>query len=265
MILFPHAKINLGLYVTGKRPDGYHDIVSVLYPIPLYDVLEILPANSFQFNVSGLEVPGGSADNLALMAWDLMRKKFDLPPVYLHLLKNIPMGAGMGGGSSDAAFTIKGLNNLFKLKLSVDQMKELAAELGSDCPFFIEDSPQLAKGRGELLSKFELNLSGYYIKLVNSSVHISSGEAYKHVNISKSTEEDLKNVLNDPMSNWKNTLFNSFERTVFHIYPELNNEKESLYREGAIYAGMTGSGSTVYGLFKSEPLCANVDQIVLKL
>ncbi len=256
MILFPPAKINLGLNVLRKRADGYHEIETVMMHIPLTDVLEILPAKEFTFHQSGLEIEGTTSDNLVVRAYELLNDKYNLPPVYIHLLKNIPMGAGLGGGSADATYTLIGLNKLFDLGLSKDELRNYAATLGSDCPFFVDNETQLARGRGEILSAIHVDLKGYYIKLIHLGLHIGTKEAYAHVMLSEN-QSSIEEIISRPIDNWKNELTNAFERSAFLLYPEIEQIKENLYSEGAIYASMTGSGSALYGIFKEEPKASN--------
>lgn len=256
MILFPPAKINLGLDVLRKREDGYHEIASCMFPIPLFDVLEVLPGKQFQFHQTGLKVDGDLNENSVVKAFKLIQKKFDIPDTYIHLRKQIPMGAGLGGGSADAAFTLRALNTLYTLKLEEDELRNLAAQLGSDCPFFITDNPQIAKGRGELLSPVELDLNGYFLKIINPGIHVGTAEAYRGVDLSGNGLAIDKVIAEDP-THWKEHLHNSFETSIFGKYPELKSLKEQLYNEGAIYASMTGSGSTLYGLFMDEPKNTN--------
>ena len=252
MILFPPAKINLGLRVLRKREDGYHEIETCMVAIPLCDVLEILPAKEFMFSQSGLKVDSVPSDNLCVQAFNRLDKEFNLPAVHIHLLKNIPMGAGLGGGSADATYVLKGLNTLFNLGLSEDRLRSIAAELGSDCPFFVAEIPQIATGRGEELSPFELNLSGYYLKIVNPGIHVSTAEAYANV-VFDTDKTKLSGLLAKPISEWKSTLHNSFEDSIFPAHPAIKIIKESMYAEGAVYAAMSGSGSTVFGIFTKEP------------
>lgn len=251
MIVFPSAKINLGLNVLFKRDDGYHEMESVLYPIPLYDVLELLPAKDFVFRSSGTPIDGPEASNLCVMAYQLMREKYSIDAVYMHLIKNTPMGAGIGGGSADAASVIKGLNDLFELNLCADDMRELAAKLGSDCPFFIDERPALATGRGEQLSPVSISLKGTYLKLIKPDVHISTAEAYGLV--PKSNKRLIQDAIHQTPDLWKDVLFNAFETPFFSIHPEILGIKETLYEEGALYASMSGSGSSFYGLFDEKP------------
>ena len=252
MILFPSAKINLGLNVLFKREDGFHEIDSCMLSIPLLDVLEILPSEHFEFKQTGLKIDSTDANNLIVRAYELFKSKFNLPPVYMHLQKHIPMGAGLGGGSADASYTLIGLNQLFDLKLTEKELMDFAGHLGSDCPFFILDKPQIASGRGEILNEFTLNLNGYFLKVINPGLHIGTKEAYEGVQFSEQNKS-VKDILNQPMETWKNDLKNDFETSAFQKYPQLAEIKKQLYNEGSIYASMTGSGSTLYGIFKVKP------------
>lgn len=252
MILFPPAKVNLGLYITGKRPDGYHDIESVMYPIPIMDALEIIPADKFSFRSSGLIIGGDDEDNLCVKAFRLMKENYGIADVMIHLRKNIPMGAGLGGGSADAAYVLTGLNQLFDLQLSDAQLEGYASQLGSDCAFFVRSIPQLAKGRGEILTPIEVSLSGYYLKVINPGIHVSTKEAYSKVKMSDEGY-DWKNMPSQTPADWKEKLNNDFEESVFELYPELADIKSELYNEGALYATMSGSGSTMFGIFDKEP------------
>lgn len=252
MICFPNAKINLGLHITAKRKDGYHDIETCMVPIPLFDSLEMIVDKKTVFDVSGLTIPGDEKDNLILKALKLLRKDFnDLPNVHIHLLKNIPMGAGLGGGSADAAFALTLMNKLFELHLEDWFLEEYAVQLGSDCPFFIQNTPKIATGRGEILEPLEINLEGDHILLVKPPIHIGTKEAYAGVNPSQ-PKSKLAEILKDKTT-WKGNLVNDFEESVFAIYPELSEIKNQLYQKGAYYAAMSGSGSTVFGLFREKP------------
>jgi 4-diphosphocytidyl-2-C-methyl-D-erythritol kinase len=253
MIFFPPAKINLGLKVLHKRADGYHELDTCMVPVPLHDILEILPAKEFSFHQTGLSFEGANTDNLCIRAYQLLAGDYELPSVYIHLRKIIPMGAGLGGGSSDAAWVLKGLNTLFELGLTNQQLEAYAARLGSDCPFFIADAPQLAGGRGEELRPCEIDLSGYFIKLVNPGLHVSTAEAYSGVHYSES-DPSLESILTQPIEAWKGSVINDFERSVCIRYPEIEQIKEQLYSEGAVFALMSGSGSTVYGIYGNEPV-----------
>ncbi|SFT77442.1 4-diphosphocytidyl-2-C-methyl-D-erythritol kinase [Lishizhenia tianjinensis] len=252
MICFPGCKINLGLNVLAKREDGYHTIQSVLYPIAWQDILEVIKSDIFQFSSSGLDIPGDQKNNLCVQAYELLRADYDLTPVKIHLHKIIPMGGGLGGGSSDGAYTLLLLNDLFELNLSEDQLCTYAARLGSDCPFFIRNHTQYATETGTTLTNIALDLKGYYIKLLNIGVHVSTAEAYGNIQFLEGLK-DPKEVVNLPMEDWRDNLTNSFEASVFPNHPELAEIKEELYKEGAVYAAMTGSGSTMFGIYKEEP------------
>jgi 4-diphosphocytidyl-2-C-methyl-D-erythritol kinase len=252
MILFPPAKINLGLQILRKRADGYHDIASCMYPIPLFDILEILPADSLEFRQSGLEIPDVPEHNLVLKAWRLLHEGHGAPPAFFHLRKQIPMGAGLGGGSADAAYVLRGMNELFALGLSDVALRNLAAELGSDCAFFVENRAQFAEGRGEILSSLPLDLQGYYLKLIHPGIHVSTAEAYAGV-IPSEAQISIPEILKCPIETWKTQLHNDFEDSIFPLHPVLKTIKEGLYSEGAVYASMSGSGSAVFGIFTSKP------------
>jgi 4-diphosphocytidyl-2-C-methyl-D-erythritol kinase len=251
MILFPQAKINLGLNVLSKRSDGYHDIETCMFAVPLYDVLEILPSDKFSFVSSGLDIKGEVEDNLCVKAYALLREKHNIGPVYMHLRKNIPMGAGLGGGSSDASNVLVGLSQLFDLNLSVPLLEEYAAVLGSDCPFFIKGGAQIAKGRGEVLAPLDLSLKGKFVKLVNPGIHISTSEAYKNVLFGERCS--LLESLQTPIGKWQKELINSFEDYVFEMYPEVASIKQNMLSEGALFSAMSGSGSTIFAIYDVEP------------
>jgi 4-diphosphocytidyl-2-C-methyl-D-erythritol kinase len=252
MICFPNAKINLGLHITAKRKDGYHEIETCMVPIPLYDALEMIVENKTVFDTSGLTIPGEEKDNLILKALKLIRKDFsDLPQVHIHLHKNIPMGAGLGGGSADGAFALTLMNRLFDLYLDDFILEDYAAQLGSDCPFFIENKPKIAIGRGEILEPVEVELKGDHILLIKPPVHVGTKEAYAGVK-PKAPKFPIKEILRDK-SSWKEKLVNDFEDSIFPQYPELAEIKAKLYEMGAYYSAMSGSGSTVFGLFKEIP------------
>ena len=252
MIIFPPAKVNLGLNVLFKREDGFHELDTCMVPIPFTDVLEILPAMGFEFRQTGLVIDGDQEKNLCVKAFRLMQEKYSRPPAYIHLRKIIPMGAGLGGGSADAAYVLKGLRDLFSLPCSDLKLEELAAELGSDCPFFVANKPQIARGRGEILSPCETNLSGHYIKLINPGIHVGTAEAYAGIEFSIKNMS-VKEIVEGPIDSWKELLTNDFETTVFRNHPVLKEIKDQLYLEGAVYAAMSGSGSTMFGIFDREP------------
>ena len=252
MILFPPAKINLGLKVLKKRSDGYHEIETCMLAIPLTDVLEILPSDEFTFKQTGIQVDGDHASNLCVRAFRLFQERYEIPNAYIHLRKQLPMGAGLGGGSADASYVLRGLNAVFDVGLSDDQLCEMASELGSDCPFFISDSVQMARGRGEVLSDFTLKLTGYYLKLINPGIHISTKEAFAGIIFSEDVNS-IDAILKQPIEAWKLGLKNDFERSIFEGHPIIGALKEQLYAEGAIYASMSGSGSTVFGIYPEKP------------
>ncbi len=252
MILFPPAKVNLGLYITGKREDGYHNIESVMYPIPMFDVLEILPSENFRFKSTGLLIDGELEDNLCVKAFRIIQKHHGITNVMIHLRKNIPMGAGLGGGSADAAFVLCGLNELFELGLNDAVLESYAAQLGSDCAFFVKCIPQLAKGRGEVLEPINVSLTGNYMKVINPGIHISTKLAYANVSLSEITY-DWKGISSEQVSSWKDNLRNDFERSVFPEFPHLEGVKQKMYEEGANYAFMSGSGSTMIGIYDEKP------------
>ena len=256
MIVFPNCKINLGLHILGKREDGYHNLETVFYPLNLTDILELLPtketSNSFSFSQSGLTVEGSSSDNLCVKAYQLLKKDFpNLPAMKLHLHKAIPMGAGLGGGSADGAFTLRLLNDKFFLQLDEKALLQYAAKLGSDGPFFIINKPCYAGGRGELLEPVPISLKGYHIVLINPGIHISTAWAFAQLTPAL-PEKDLRKIIEAPIDTWRSDLKNDFEGPVFQAHPEIGNIKEILYQRGALYAAMSGSGSTVFGIFR-EP------------
>lgn len=262
MIGFPNAKINLGLDIINKRNDGYHNISSVFYPIlELYDVLEIIPnrAQDDEFYFSGLSIPGTQDSNLIYKAISLLREHFEIPCLNIYLHKVIPMGAGLGGGSADGSFALRMINELFDLGLSNLELESYALKLGSDCPFFIENHTALAQGRGEELQLIELDLSKYYIVIAISDIHISTGEAYKNVQLN-SNSEIQKIVRDKPVDQWSGLLINGFEPFAIENYPKLAKVKEYLLEKGASYVSMTGSGSAIYGLFRKEPNKLNLQE-----
>lgn len=252
MILYPPAKINIGLNVIKKRTDGYHELETVMLPIPLYDVLEITQSNEFEWRQSGIPVDGNEADNLCVRAFRLIQSTYGIGNVSLHLRKQIPMGAGLGGGSADAAYVIKGLNELFSLNISSKKQEELASQLGSDCPFFIHNTPQLATGRGEQLSPAHIKLSGYRLVVIKPPVHINTQQAYSGVHINGDYGK-LEQQLLQPITIWKEHIKNDFEKHLFVLYPELSEIKTKLYDAGAIFASMSGSGSALFGIFETIP------------
>ena len=274
MILYPNAKINLGLSVVKKREDGFHDLETLFYPVLpveglpdglsgtqdcLLDVLEIVESDVLQMHQYGIEYPGDPMDNLCVKAYNAIKKDFDIPPVAIHLYKRIPVGAGLGGGSSDAAFTLRGLNEMFSLGLSDDKLAAYAATLGSDCAFFIYNRPMLGTGRGEILEPVSIPaMAGYEIKLVYPPYFVSTGAAYggivprdkRAANGEKFDSRQLLELLSSPVEEWKDSVVNDFETTVFAKIPQLATYKDELYAQGAVYASMSGSGSSFFGIFK---------------
>ena len=252
MVAFPSCKINLGLQVLRKRPDGYHDIETCFYPIPYTDILEILPSNRFEFTHTGLEIPGSMEDNLCAKAYRLLQHPYNLGPVRIHLHKVVPMGAGLGGGSSDAAYVLRLLNQFFNLNLPLTQLHAFASTLGSDCAFFLHDKPMIGRGRGEELSEVQVALKGKFIVVIHPAIHVSTADAYKNIKI-KPPVASLKDIVEQtPLNSWRDTLTNVFEDTVFPQHPLIKELKETLYRLGAVYASMSGSGSAVFGIFERE-------------
>lgn len=252
MLAFANAKINLGLKVLDRRPDGYHNIETVFYPVKLYDILEIIPSKKFQFVTSGNSIPGRAEDNLCVKAYNLITESYQLPPIELYLHKNIPIGGGLGGGSADAAFLILLLSDYFNLNLTVEAKHFYANQLGADCGFFMLNNAAFASGIGNILSNVELDLSKYHIVLVNPNIHVSTAEAYGSVAPSHEGT-GLLELIKQPISEWSKLIYNDFEKGIFDIYPEIGNVKRSLYNAGATYASMSGSGSVVYGIFESLP------------
>lgn len=252
MIDFSNCKINIGLEIVSKRDDGYHDIESVFYPVPLKDIIEIVPNyNGFELYQSGFIVDGEVESNLTYKAWKLLNDRFNFGGIKLHLHKQIPMGAGLGGGSANAAKVLQMLNKEFNLELKDSDLIEFAAKIGSDCPFFIYDKPAFAFNTGIDFIPSKLNLSGYYLIIIKPEISISTQEAYSGVAIQKSLI-DLKNIENIPLTDWKGKVVNRFEDHIFMKYSELQNIKNILYDMGAIYSSMSGSGSTIYGVFSQE-------------
>jgi 4-diphosphocytidyl-2-C-methyl-D-erythritol kinase len=255
MLVFPKAKINLGLRITGKRTDGYHDIETVMYPVGLCDALELVPAREStvdSLTVTGTILPGRIEDNIVLGAVKALRKTHFFPFLKIHLHKIIPSGAGLGGGSSDAGSILRAINKMFSLSLGADELKGIAAGLGSDCPFFIDCKPAYATGRGEILTPVVNVLDGFYVVLLNPGISVSTKEAYGNC-LPVSRERSLKELIEIPVHEWKDLIVNDFERTVFLAHPEIKAIKEALYSSGAVYSSMSGSGSTVYGIFKIKP------------
>lgn len=248
MVTYPNAKINLGLNITEKRSDGYHNIESLFFPIPLSDKLEIKTSDRFKFTSTGIAIDGSPQNNLVVKAYELMKKPYDLPPVAIHLHKVIPFGGGLGGGSSDASFCITTLNTLFELNLDTNTMISHAEKIGADCPFFINNKPSLATGIGNILRTVDINLKGYILILIKPNFGVPTPLAYSKV-VPQKPQISIAEIIKMPISGWRNTLKNDFEKSVFKAYGDIKNIKSKLYSGGAIYASMSGSGSTVFGLF----------------
>ena len=257
MITFPRAKINIGLRITGRRPDGFHDIETLFCPVPLCDALEFVAAkdhiNADILTVTGISTGGETQDNLVLKAVRKLREKHSFPALKIHLHKSIPAGAGLGGGSSDAAFILKGINRCYGLKLDNDTLREIALELGSDCPFFIDCTPAYASGRGEILIPCEKNLlENHYMVLLNPGVGINTREAYQNCNPGKASVS-LHKLINMSSDKWRDNIVNDFEEYAFSRHPQIRMFKEELYRAGALLSLMSGSGSSVFGIFTKKP------------
>jgi 4-diphosphocytidyl-2-C-methyl-D-erythritol kinase len=249
VVTFPNCKINLGLNIIKKRADGYHDIESVFFPLPLTDAIEVIKSTEEKFTTSGLPVNGSIEENLCVRAYRLLQKDFaELPPVKMHLHKVIPMGAGLGGGSANAAFMLKLLNEKFHLQLTTEKLLDYSLLLGSDCPFFIVNKPAIATGRGEFLQTISLDLSNYSFLLIHPPVHINTAWAFSQLG-TPVEKKSIKEIILQPVETWKNELVNDFEALVCKHHPSLQSIKESIYQAGAIYASMTGSGSSFYGIF----------------
>ena len=260
MVTFPNGKINIGLQVLNKRADGYHNIQTIFYPLPLYDVLEIIVApgeeKEITFSSLGLAIDALPSENICIKAYHLFKKNFPaLPPVRMHLHKLIPMGAGLGGGSADAVCVLQLLNKKFSANLSANEIKTLASELGSDCVFFTQHEPCIGEGRGEILTPIKLDLSVYHLLLVYPGIHIKTATAFAAIKPAKN-QGDLKKIIQLPIQEWKGLIKNNFEETVFPHHPALAAIKNSFYNAGALYASMSGSGSSLYGIFEkgAKPL-----------
>ena len=264
IVAYPNAKLNIGLHILGKRGDGYHNIETLFFPYyNLTDILEIVESDCFGISRYGLHYEGDIENDLTYKAYRVLQKDFDLPDIQIYLYKNIPTGAGLGGGSSDAAFTLIALNKLLSLNLSDNELTQYASRLGSDIPFFIYNTPMLGEGRGEILNPYHsesidelMNPSGrYQIEVVTPDIHISTAEAYAAItprNISGKSSASLSELLKLPIEEWRDNIVNDFEESIFKIAPQLKAIKESFYEKGAVYASMSGSGSSIYGVFHRQ-------------
>jgi 4-diphosphocytidyl-2-C-methyl-D-erythritol kinase len=266
MVVFPNCKINIGLNILDKRPDGFHNLETVFIPIPLKDSLEIIRTKNnvsadVSFSQSGFVVDGNMEENLCVKAYRLIKKDFPgLPAVQMHLHKAVPMGAGLGGGSADAAFTLQLINDKFRLNLTPEKLINYSLSLGSDCPFFIINKPCFATGRGEILQWVTVALQGYHLLLINPGIHINTGWAFgqlKNEPAENRQSKGLLEALSHPVSTWRNGIFNDFEKPVFAHHPVLKEIKETLYSKGAVYAAMSGSGSTIFGLFENDTIATD--------
>ncbi len=262
MITYPNAKINLGLNIVEKRPDGYHNLETVFYPINLQDALEVTKLEGegeYNLKVSGVPIEGDPDSNLVVKAYRLLKKDFpDMAPINIHMYKHIPTGAGLGGGSADAAFMLKLLDKKFKLNLSTEKLEEYAAILGADCAFFIQNKPVFATGIGNIFEEISLTLKGYYIVLVKPDIFVSTKDAFANIH-PKQPIHSLKEIVRMPVETWRATMKNDFEESVFQKFPEIAAIKDKLYDLGAIYASMSGSGSSVFGIFREQ--VEHVDEV----
>jgi len=260
LLSFPNCKINLGLNILSKREDGFHNIATAFYPLHITDAIEIIPAHSnavsINFTSSGLTIDGNMEDNICIKAYHLLKKYFpQLPAINMHLHKSIPLGAGLGGGSADGAFTLQLLTTKFKLNLSAEQLIQYALQLGSDCPFFIRNEPCFATSRGETLTPIGLDLSGYQIIIVHPGIHINTGWAFSQITPAL-PKRSIESIIRQPIATWRSDLVNDFEIPVFEKYPVIKEIKETLYQNGAVYAAMSGSGSSVFGIYAKGKLPA---------
>ena len=250
MLYYPNAKINLGLHITGKRSDGYHTIETIFYPIPLTDALEAVKSDKTSFTQTGIKLESSPEDNLVMKAYNLMLKKHKIPPLDIYLKKAIPSGAGLGGGSADAAFALKLFNSICECNIEDGKLEKMAASIGADCPFFIRNKPVIATGTGNIFKPSDISLKGYTIYLIKPPVSVSTKEAYSNVK-PKKPDFSLEKLPAIPVREWQNVLKNDFEPSVFDKYPVIGDIKDKLYSLGAEYAAMSGSGSAVFGLFKN--------------
>ena len=252
MICFPNAKINIGLRITEKRPDGFHNLETIFYPVHgLCDCLEFVESSELRFENYGIQIDTPPEKNLCIKAWNIFKSHYDIPPIHIKLLKNIPFGGGLGGGSADASFILSAINSFFSVEASNEELEKMALQLGSDCPFFINNKPVFAEGRGEIFTPISLSLQGYWILLVKPDVAISTAEAYRGVTPRKREHSLLAELPND-VSQWKHCIENDFETSIFKNHPEIEAVKETMYNLGTVYASMSGSGATVYGIFDHE-------------
>ena len=250
MIVYPNAKINLGLNIIDRRNDVYHNISSVFYPVyDLFDILEVSPSKDYSFSSGGLAI--SSRNNICDRVFKLLKSKYKIPNVNIYLEKRIPIGSGLGGGSADASFLLIVLNQMFNLGLGIKSLTEYASQIGADCPFFLKNTPQLVERIGDVLTPISLDLHEYEFKIIFPQINISTKEAYSLVQPSMPLHE-IKYVIGKDIKTWKNNLHNDFEKVILKKYPEILKAKNKLYTDGAVYASLSGSGSAVYGIFKKS-------------
>lgn len=249
MVIFSNCKINIGLNITEKRLDSFHNIETIFFPLPIFEVLELIDAESVDLTTYGIDIPGDKSQNIVLKAYKLLKNHFpDIEPIQFHLLKTIPAGAGLGAGSANGAFALVALNERSNLGLSEANLMDLALVLGSDCPFFIKNKPCIATGRGEVFEEIDLDFKGKKILIINPAIHVPTAWAFQQITPQK-PKNNVKTVAALPMEAWRGSVINDFEEPVFAAYPEIKGIKDTLYEMGAIYASMTGTGSTVFGIF----------------
>lgn len=254
MLSFPFAKINIALRVVEKRPDGYHSIETLFYPVfGLYDSLEWIESSKLTFESSGIAIDGTAESNLCVQAWKLLHQTFSIPPIHIFLQKRILIGAGLGGGSSDAAHMLKSLVSYYSLPVSSQELHAMALSLGSDCPFFLHAKPLVGQGRGDEFTDVSLSLQGYWLVLANPGIHINTAQAFQHI-VPQKQAIGIQSIISQPISEWSLHLHNDFETSVFASYPQIASLKKDMYKHGALYAAMSGSGSTVFGIFEKPPL-----------
>jgi len=252
MLLFPNAKINIGLNILNKRTDGYHNIETIMVPINLKDSLEFIPSKIFKFTTSGFKLDIAPENNICTKVYNILKAKYKLQALLFHLHKAIPSGAGLGGSSADASFLLKALNNYFKLSITNSELKNIASDLGSDCPFFIDNKPCIATSKGEILESINLDLTNYKLIVIYPQIHVNTAWAYKNSK-PQNKKNNLRNIVkSEPITNWRKFITNDFEETVFNFYPEIKEIINKLYESGAIFASMTGSGSASYGIFEKN-------------
>lgn len=259
MLAFANAKINLGLNITEKRNDGFHNLETVFYPIKIYDAVELIDADDTACVIKGIDIPGNVADNICLKAFKTLQSEFNLPHQQIVLLKNIPIGAGLGGGSADAAFLIKLVNKKFNLGLTIAKMQDYARVLGADCAFFIDNKPAYAFGKGDQFEDVVIDLSKYFMVLVKPNIHVSTAQAYQNIKV-KTPVKSLKDLIHLPLIEWKENISNDFEPSVFDQYPEIEKIKTELYAAGATFALMSGSGSSVFAIFEKPVQLPTLDK-----